>query len=73
MLTINEKFHIACQVNEAPYCDRLDMLRKCFKAVQEYENKITALKEYQKVLEKQLERWTRGKNGTLHKRNPTSG
>jgi len=59
----NDKFDIACQVNEGPKCERLEMLAVCYEEVQLLTIKIETLEEWNKYLRRQLRRYERGNVG----------
>ena len=59
-LTLIQEFDIGCQVNEGPLCERLEMLELCYKEIKRLKNKVSALEEWNKTLERQLRRYERG-------------
>ena len=62
-LTLIQEFDIGCQVNEGTRCDRLEMLSMCYDEIKRLKNKVAALAEWNKTIERQLRRYERGNVG----------
>ena len=62
-MTPDQEFDIACQVNEGPICDKLEMLSVCYKENILLKIKVADLEEWIRYLRRQLRRYERGNAG----------